>query len=610
LASGRYTDESKERVRDAADMAEVVGGRTDLRRAGPGRYMGLCPFHEERTPSFSVDADKKVYHCFGCGASGDVFTFVRETEGVEFAGALELLADRYGVALERFTEDPQAAARREQRDRLYALLERTAAYYERVLWEAPEAEGARSYLAERGLGEDVLRRFRVGWAPSPWDRVYTASRRAGFRDEELYGAGLASRSRKSGQLYDRFRARITFPLADKRGRVIGFGARTLSSGSSGPKYLNSPEGEIYRKGAFLFGLNLARRAVATSHSVLVVEGYTDVLALSQAGFDNVVGLMGTALTDAQVDELGRTVGGGGVINWALDADASGQEAALRSAELASRRDVTLGVVELPAGLDPADLVARDGAARMRDLIEGAIPFPRYRFQYVLATWPLDTPEHQDRALEELRRVIRSVPHGITRDDLVRKTASRFGLSEDLTASLMDERSSRPGGAASRVPVGGRAQRAVTGAPAAGAPARTVLDRRDQAEKTFLALCIALPEPGREALRRVSLEEHFTSAPVRRAAEHLRGHLAAPLDGLPRDDEDLAELMAELTIRAGREPADPSMLEVELLQLEKDRLERRIAAGGAVAELAAQREQVTRDIRHAVTRAMERTGAES
>jgi DNA primase len=261
LASGRYTDESKERVRDAADMAEVVGARTDLRRAGPGRYMGLCPFHEERTPSFSVDADKMVYHCFGCGASGDVFTFVRETEGVEFAGALELLADRYGVALERSAEDPQAAARREQRDRLYALLERTAAYYERVLWESPEAEGARSYLAGRGLREEVLRRFRVGWAPSPWDRVYTASRRAGFRDEELYGAGLASRSRKSGQLYDRFRARITFPLADKRGRVIGFGARTLSSGSSGPKYLNSPEGEIYRKGQQLFGLHLARRPV-------------------------------------------------------------------------------------------------------------------------------------------------------------------------------------------------------------------------------------------------------------------------------------------------------------------------------------------------------------
>jgi DNA primase len=592
LASGRYTDESKERVRDAADMAEVVGARTDLRRAGPGRYMGLCPFHEERTPSFSVDADKKVYHCFGCGASGDVFTFVRETEGVEFAGALELLADRYGVALERCTEDPQAAARREQRDRLYALLERTAAYYERVLWESPEAEGARSYLTGRGLGEAVLRRFRVGWAPSPWDRVYTASRRAGFSDEELYGAGLASRSRKSGQLYDRFRARITFPLADKRGRVIGFGARTLSSGSSGPKYLNSPEGEIYRKGQQLFGLHLARRAAAASRAVLVAEGYTDVLALSQAGVENAVGLMGTALTEAQVVELANAVGGGGTIDLALDADASGQEAMVRAAALASSRDVTLRVVPLPDGLDPADLVARDGAERVTELIAEAVPFARFRVQHILAGAELGTPEGRDRALASLRPVIASLRAGVTREELVRRVASRLNLSEDLAASLLADRGFSPRRSAR------------------GAAPRSVLDRREQAEKTFLALCIALPEAGREALRRVSLEEHFTSASVRRAAEHLRGHLAAPLDGLPRDDEDLAELMAELTIRAGRDPADPSMLEVELLQLEKDRLERRIAAGGAVAELAEQREQVTRDIRHAVTRAMERTGAES
>jgi DNA primase len=590
LASGRYTDDSKERVRDAADMAEVVGARTDLRRAGPGRYMGLCPFHDERTPSFSVDADKMVYHCFGCGASGDVFTFVRETEGVEFAGALELLADRYGVALERSSEDPAAAARRQQRDRLYALLERTAAYYERVLWESPETLGAREYLAERGLGEEVLRRFRVGWAPSPWDRVYTASRRAGFRDEELLGAGLASRSRRNGQLYDRFRARITFPLADKRGRVIGFGARTLSSGSSGPKYLNSPEGEIYRKGQQLFGLHLARRAAATSRSVVVAEGYTDVLALSQAGVENAVGLMGTALTEAQVVELANAVGGGGTIDLALDADASGQEAMVRAAALASSRDVTLRVVPLPDGLDPADLVARDGAARVTELLTGARPFAQFRVDHILATADLGTPEGRDRALEALRPVITSVAAGITHDELVRQVASRLSLSEDLTASLVAgrPRPERGGGA--------------------GAP-RALLDRREQAEKTFLALCIALPEHGREALRRVSLDDHFTSVAVRRAAVHLRGHLAAPLDGLPRDDDELAGLMAELTIRADREPADPSMLEVELLQLEKDRLERRIAAGGSVAELAEQREQVTQDIRHAVTRAMERTGAE-
>jgi DNA primase len=593
LAGGRYSDESKERVREAADMAELVAARTDLRRAGPGRYMGLCPFHEERTPSFSVDADKKVYHCFGCGASGDVFTFVRETEGLEFGGALEWLADRYGVGLERAVEDPQADARRQRRDRLYAVLERTAAYYERVLWESPEAEGARAYLASRGLGEEVLRRFRVGWAPSPWDRVLVASRGAGFTDDELLGSGLASRSRRSGQLYDRFRARIAFPLSDKRGRVIGFGARTLSTGSDGPKYLNSPEADLYRKGQHLFGLHLARRAAASSRSVVVAEGYTDVLALSQAGVENAVGLMGTALTEAQVRELTAAVGAGGTIELALDADASGQEAMVRAAALASGHDVTLRVVPLPDGLDPADLVARDGASRVASLLAEAVPFARFRVEHILSAAELGTPEGRDRALAALRPVIASLPAGITREELTRQVASRLTLSEELVGSLLSASSSSSPSARPR----GQPPRA-----------RAVLARREQAERTFLALCIALPEHGREALRRVTLDEHFTSPLVRRAAEHLRGHLAAPLDGLPRDDEALAELMAELTIRAGRDPADPSMLEVELLQLEKDRLERQIAAGGAVADLAKAREQVTQDIRTAVTRAMERTAS--
>src|SRR4051794_2995083 len=196
-------------------MAELVAARTDLRRAGPGRYMGLCPFHEERTASFSVDADKKVYHCFGCGASGDVFTFVRETEGLEFGGALEWLADRCGVALEREVEDPQADARRQRRDRLFALLERTAAYYERVLWESSEAEGARTYLGSRGLGEEVLQRFRVGWAPSPWigcwwRRAAPASRTTSCsaRDSPRARAGRGSSTTASGR-GSRFRCAIS-----------------------------------------------------------------------------------------------------------------------------------------------------------------------------------------------------------------------------------------------------------------------------------------------------------------------------------------------------------------------------------------------------------------
>src|SRR5437588_7996169 len=227
-----YTRDSRDRVRDAVDFVELVSARTELRRAGPGRYEGLCPFHDERTPSFGLDPVQKVYHCFGCQASGDVFTFVQETEGVDFKGALELLAERSGVELELEREDPQAQERRQRRERLLELLTRTSAYYERVLWESREAAHAREYLAGRGLGEAILREFGVGYAPSAWNSVLLASRAARYSNREIHDAGLAQRSRESGQLYDRFRARITFPLADLRGRVLGFGARAMEHEST------------------------------------------------------------------------------------------------------------------------------------------------------------------------------------------------------------------------------------------------------------------------------------------------------------------------------------------------------------------------------------------
>ena len=255
----RYTDESREKVRDAVDFAELVGAKTELKRAGVRRLQGLCPFHEERTPSFGIDPVEKLFHCFGCGKGGDVFAFVMETEGLDFAGALEALADRYGVELERGTEDPREAARRVRRERLLALLERTAAYYVRVLWEGGEAARARAYLESRGLEEATLREFRVGFAPSPWDRVLTASRRAGFSEEELLAAGLASRSREGRGVFDRFRGRIMFPLCDERGRVLGFGARAVSE-SQQPKYLNTSDGELFHKGRLVYGADLARAA--------------------------------------------------------------------------------------------------------------------------------------------------------------------------------------------------------------------------------------------------------------------------------------------------------------------------------------------------------------
>ncbi len=594
----RYSLDSRDRVRDAVDLVDLVSARTELRRAGANTLKGLCPFHEERTPSFQVDPVKKLYHCFGCGVGGDAFGFVMATEGLDFPGALELLADRYGVALEREDEDPASAARRERRERLYALLARSADYYARFLWESSEAARARDYLASRGLEERVLRDFRVGYAPSAWDHMYLRSRRAGFGDDELRAAGLAQRSVKTGGLYDRFRERLMFPLCDLRGRVLGFGARALRDNQQ-PKYLNTAEGELYHKGRQLFGADRARAAAARDGGVVVVEGYTDVLALHQAGIENAVGLMGTAMTEDQLAELARLAPR---VVLALDADASGQQAMVRAATVAGGRSLELRVVELPAEEDPADLIAAEGPGAMRGRLEASIPFARFRVERVLGGADLAGGDGRDRALEQLREVLGNLPASALREELVRLAAGRLGLSEALVASL-----------AAPSPAGGG------GRPGAAAPAprggRMPLDRWEETERTFLAMCIAVPEAGRDALRRVDLERHFTSQPAQAAAAHLRDHLTDPLAALGPGDGGLRALLAELALRAVQQPADRATLEVQTLQLEASRLEREIARARAegsfdVSDLAAERIHVKARLDSAMDRAMEERSAGS
>ncbi|HVW45830.1 MAG TPA: DNA primase, partial [Solirubrobacterales bacterium] len=253
----RISSDSINAVRDAANMAEVVGQYTDLKQAG-AQMMGLCPFHEERSPSFSVDPHDKLYHCFGCGVAGDVFGFVMEKEGLGFSEAVEALADRYGVELQREQEDPRAEARRQARQRLQQLLERAAAYYSNYLWESKEAGKAREYLAGRGLAEETLRNFGVGFAPSAWDKILVAGQRAGFTVPEMHSVGLVQKSERGGE-YDRFRARIMFPIRDARGRTLGFGGRATRDDQK-PKYVNTAETDFFHKSEILYGLDRARPA--------------------------------------------------------------------------------------------------------------------------------------------------------------------------------------------------------------------------------------------------------------------------------------------------------------------------------------------------------------
>jgi DNA primase len=604
-----YTRESKDRVRDAVDFVELVSARTELRRAGPARYEGLCPFHEERSPSFGIDPHKKVYYCFGCQAAGDVFTFMQETEGVDFKGAIELLADRFGVELEREEEDPRAAARRRQRERLLELLTRTAAYYERCLWEAQEARAAREYLESRGLGEEILREFHVGYSPSAWDRVLLASRRGGFTEQELYATGLAQRSKENGRPYDRFRGRIMFPLADVRGRVLGFGARAMRDEQK-PKYLNTSDNDVYHKGQHLYGADLARAHAARAGQAILCEGYTDVIALHQAGLRNTVGSMGTALTAEQVGELARMAQ---TVLLALDADSAGQEAMLKAAGLAAKRKLELRVVALPAGTHPADLVQRDGAPAINAAVERAVPFVRFRVERVLATGDHGSPEGRDRMVDELRPVFAMLPPSTMRLELTRLVSGRLALPESLMETLLSPQARQQRFASKG---NGPTIRRDTSPPPAVANG---LSRREETERTFLALCIASPEEGEQALASLDLDEHFTSELLQRAAKHLgAGHLRDPMadptdleDGLDGDPQ-LKALLAELVVEAGREPAQPAMLDVQRLQLELARVDRRIqqargAQSGDVSELARSRGEVKREFDRAQERALEQTG---
>jgi DNA primase len=591
--SARFTPETVERVKEAADIVEIVSAYTELRRAGE-RHMGLCPFHEERTPSFSVDPREKLYHCFGCGVGGDVIKFVEEKEGLGFPEAVEALGDRYGVEVERESEDPRAEDSRKRRARLGELLERTAQFYTTYLWESKEAGKAREYLGSRGLGEEVLRAFGVGYAPSAWDQVLTRGQRAGFGVPELAAVGLVQKGKKGGH-YDRFRARIMFPVRDPRGRAQGFGARALRPDTK-PKYLNSPEGELYRKSRTLYGIDRARGPIAKAGRAVVVEGYTDVLAAHQAGIEQAVGVMGTAITPEQLQHLARYTE---EVVLALDADRSGRAAMLRAQRVAGSRKLHLRVAAMPAGEDPAEMIAAGDADKLRGLIEGAMPLPEFHVRWALDEADVSSPAGRDRALDEVVPVLAAMGESISRDELARLVADRLDAEPGLVMRRVAGGAVRASGvdgeaaAAQSSPAGG------TGPTIARAP--QALSARERRERALLSMCIASPAEGREFLERLT-PEHVSSPVVGRAREWLLGHLDDPIAGLPREDDELVSLVTNLKMQSEREPVARDAMELNFLQLEQAVLEGRIDAaqqkgGDPPVELHRRRAELAERIAH-------------
>ena len=412
----RIKDASVDEVKAVADIVAVVSARTQLRKTG-GRYLGRCPFHEERTPSFSVNATDKLYYCFGCGAKGDLITFVRETEQLDFAGAIEWLADRFNVQIEYEETSPQQDARRRRRERLLELLDAAATFYERYLWDSQAGSLARDYLAGRGLDEDVCREYRLGLALGGTTLKRKALER-GFTGDELASAGLVNRRGN-----DYFSGRLLFPLADARGRVLGFQARRLREDDPlRAKYVNSPEGELFRKGDLLYGLDRGRAAIAKQERAIVVEGNTDVLALRQAGLEPVVAPMGTALTERQLKELGRLTSR---VWLCFDGDAAGEAATLRGMELAAAQGFDVHVVALPAGFDPADLA--DGFEQRLGAAESYLGY-RVRLE-------IERAADRQEGFVRVREVLARFEDSPERQDAIRYAADKLDLPKETQAGL-------------------------------------------------------------------------------------------------------------------------------------------------------------------------------
>lgn len=572
----KFTPDTIDRVRAAADMVEIVSAQTDLKRAGGGRYMGLCPFHEERSPSFSVNATDKLYHCFGCGVGGDVFEFVMSTANLDFPDTVEMLAERYGVEVTREKEDPRAEQRRQERARLSELMERAGSFYASFFRTADEAAKAREYLEERGLDRGILEDFGVGYAPSAWHTLLVRSQRAGFKVGELERAGLAQKGRNGGH-YDRFRERITFPIRDARGRAVGFGARAMRD-EQGAKYINTAENELFHKSEILYGIDRARASMARADRAILVEGYTDVIALHQAGLKESVGIMGTALTEQQVAQLSAVVN---TVVLALDADAAGQKAMLRAQEVAAGRRLQILVAAMPEGVDPAEMVIEQGGAeRFRDLVEGAVDLAEFQVDLILAGVDLASPRDRDRGLAEAAPVLAKVPPGATRQELTRRVSERLQIDSSVVLSRVDAEgaSASP---ASPAPGGGDRVSSRPGSTSSGngtdQPARpAVLSRRERSERWLLAMCVAKPDEGRKWLEKLD-SRHLSSPLTERTVDWLKDHLDDPASGLDPQDRELQKMIAALVARADPDLVGTGSIRRNYLELELAALEDEISA---------------------------------
>lgn len=412
------------KVREAADIVDIIGGYVPLKRAGSS-YKGLCPFHKEKTPSFNVHQGRQIFHCFGCGAGGDVIKFVMMQERLDFRSAIEQLARRFGIPMPEITARPEDDSR-EKKHRSLHEINNFAMKYFRDLYESNEGIPAREYLKKRGVDSQLAKRFEIGWSPDRWHDFLNMATKKGYSQNLLLEAGLILPGNTKENFYDRFRGRVIFPIIDLHGNCVAFGGRILGQGE--PKYLNSPETEIYKKGRILYGLNLAREQLRGNEPALLVEGYMDLIALYKYGFNTAVASLGTALTEDQARLLKRFTK---EVIFIYDGDEAGQKAMLRGCEVLLAQSLSVKIVILPESEDPDTFLDKNGAKGFQSLLEKRMDFLDFFIETGRRNFDIRTPEGKIAVLEMLKPILDRIHHPIIFNDYTFRLAEGIGLEQKL-----------------------------------------------------------------------------------------------------------------------------------------------------------------------------------
>ncbi|MFE3632820.1 DNA primase [Streptomyces cellostaticus] len=611
--AGRINDEDVKAVRDAVPIDAVVSEYLQLRNAGGGNLKGLCPFHDEKSPSFQVSPSKGLFHCFGCQEGGDTITFVMKVDHLSFSEAVERLAAQAGITLRYEEGGYNPAHQRGERIRLVEAHKIAAQWYAEQLARSAEAETGRVFLAERGFDQAAAVHFGVGYSPQGWDHLTRYLRGQGFTDKELLLSGLSQEGRRGP--IDRFRGRLMWPIRDIGGEVVGFGARKLYEADNGPKYLNTPETAIYRKSQVLYGIDLAKQHIAKTSRAVVVEGYTDVMACHLAGVTTAIATCGTAFGGDHIKILRRLLmdNGSARVIFTFDGDAAGQKAALRAFEDDQKFAAETYIAIAPDGMDPCELRLAKGDEAVADLAQPRTPLFEFALRQIVARYDLDTPAGRAAALDEAAPIVARIKNSGAQHEVAVELAGMLGILDTQfvvkrVAQLARWARERGKGGPQQQPRGPQQQweTGPQGAAPSG-PALTLRNPVHAAERELLKLALQRPDLVSPAFDAYGVDE-FTAPPyaavrltiaeaggAEYGVEDGQGYLVRVRDAAP--DDTARAMVTELAVEPIlRRTVDETYAGTVLVQIRRRAVERRIrdiqsqltrlSTGGDPAQLAA------------------------